>query len=179
MISESSYWKTPLLRTATWLERLFAKEETIDKSLARIEREIFVGFYAIRKLIPTFKLSNSTKQIKIDLQSFPIIKGETVDYFNKHNFDELFEIDAGTYEQRGLEFLCNQVIHSYVFNVVLNEDGSIKGFFIASDTTRHNKVYFVLLEQVVGVFRVVGRDYPEELHIQRDPKTGQWQEMSD
>jgi hypothetical protein len=179
MISESRYWKSPLLRTATWLERLIVKEEIFEKSLARIEREVFVGCYAIRKLIPTFKLSKSTKQTKIDLQSFPLALGKTVDYFNKHNFDELFEIDAGTSEQRDLEFLCNQVIHSYVFNILLKKDGSIEGFFIASDTMRHNRVYLVLLDQVVSIFRLVGRDYPKELHLERDPKTEQWQEVSE
>ncbi len=177
MISESRYWKIPLLRTATWLERLLVKEETSEKSLVRIEREVFVGFYTIRKLIPTFKLSNSTKQVKIALQSFPIIKGQTVDYFNKHNIDELFEIDASTHEQRDLEFVCNQFIHSYVFNVVLNEDGGIKGFFVASDSMRHSKVYFAPLGQILTVFRLAGRDYPETLHINRD-SDGQWQEVS-
>ena len=115
MISESRYWKTPLLRTATWLESLLVNEETVEKSLARIEREVFIGFYAIRKLIPTFKLSNSTKQTKIILKSFPLAHGKIVDYFNKHNLDELFEIDTDTCEQWSLELLCNQVIHSYIF----------------------------------------------------------------
>jgi hypothetical protein len=145
----------------------------------RVEREIFVGFYTIRKLISTFKLSKSTKQISVTLESFPATQGEIVDYYNRHNFDELFELDLGTQEQHDLEFLCNQVIHSYIFIIGLCEDGIIKGFYLTSDRMRHKKLYFVPLAQVVSLFRTVGRDYPKKIHLERDPQTDQWRDMQE
>jgi hypothetical protein len=50
VIQESYYWKAPLLRAANWLERLRIEESTAEHSLVRAERELIVGFYAIRKL---------------------------------------------------------------------------------------------------------------------------------
>jgi hypothetical protein len=47
---ESRYWKTPLLRAATWLERVQIQEQTPERTYVRIERELFLGFYVIRKL---------------------------------------------------------------------------------------------------------------------------------
>lgn len=176
MIHESRYWKTPLLRAATWLERLRVEEETSERSLVRVEREVFVGFYAIRKLISTFKISKSTKQLKFDIQWSPSIRGKSIDYFNKHEIDELFDLDTVTFEQRDLEFLCNQVVHSYIFVICLSEDGSVKGFFLASDTMRYQKVFFVQLMQVIQAFRTVGRDYPSNLKLERNPQTDQWEE---
>ncbi len=179
MISVSRYWKTPLLRAATWLQRLRVEEETSEKSLMRVEREIFIGFYAIRKLISTFKLSISTKQISVTLESFPAIQGEIVDYFNRHNFEELFDLDSVTQEQHDLEFLCNQVIHSYVFIIGLTEDGIIEGFYLTSDKMRHKKLYFVPLAQVISVFRAVGQDYPKKINLQREPQTDEWRDMQE
>ena len=159
MIHESLYWKAPLLRSANWLEHLRFDEKTEERALVRFERELFIGFYSIRKLLETFKLSVSTKSLVFHLQWSPCIK--MVDYFNAHRIDELFDLQAIKSEDRDLAFLCNQFIHSYV----------------SSDRTRHEKLYIVELNQVIHAFRTVGRDYPREQHLRRNAKTNQWEEI--
>jgi hypothetical protein len=84
VIHDSRYWKVPLLRIATWLEQLRFKNDTREKSLARVERDIFIGFYSIRKLMATFKVSDLTRQLLVILKTYPIIPGEVADYFNRH-----------------------------------------------------------------------------------------------
>ena len=175
MIQESSYWKIPLLRAATWLERVRLTGESAERSLVRVERELFVGFYAIRKLLETFTVSLETKSLQFQLQWSPCIK--LVDHQNAHRVDELFDLDQVQSEQRDLEFVCNQFIHSFVFVAAQNEDGSLAGFFISSDRSRHQKVYLVELSQVLLAFRTVGRDYPSRLHLRRNEKTHQWEQM--
>jgi len=54
MIWESYYWKTPLLRMARRLRALKTAGELSEKQLVQIERDIFIGFYSIRKLFETF-----------------------------------------------------------------------------------------------------------------------------
>lgn len=114
MIQESRYWKEPLLRAANWLENLRIKERAAERSLVRVERELFVGFYGIRKLLETFKLSSSTKNMRFALAWSPCIK--RVDYLNAGCVHELFDVQLVHIEERDLEFLCNQFIHSYVFH---------------------------------------------------------------
>jgi hypothetical protein len=93
MIYESRYWKEPLLRAASWLEKLRVRDETIDVSLARVEREVFIGFFAIRKLLDTFKVSSSTKKLTFNLSWSPCLA--QIDYLNAHRIDQLFGLDNG------------------------------------------------------------------------------------
>ena len=166
MISESHYWKRSLLRAATWLERLRIEETNEERVLVRVERELFIGFYAIRKLLDTFKISPSTRTMMLAMVWSPCIK--TVDYLNAHRIDELFDLDA---EQRDLGFVCNQFIHSYVFVPVQHEDGTLAGAYIALDEARNKKIYFVERAQILAAFRTVGRDYPTQQHMRRNEKT--------
>lgn len=176
MIQESKYWKQPLLRTASWLSSLQFKEtEITERALARVEREIFVGFYAIRKLLETFKVSSSTKELQLDIQTFHAKSGSKVDYLNRSDIDKFFELNDPIQEQRDISFLCNQIIHSYVFLISIRGNGGLAGFFVASDTMRSKKVYFVEIAQVINTFRQVGSDYPRVTTMRRNQKTDQWE----
>ena len=175
MIHESRYWKIPLLRGATWLAKLVVDDDNSEVALARAEREIFIGFYTVRKLLPTFKLSHSTKTLKAEVEWYPPTPGEEVDYFHRTEVDELFDLDSATKESRDIGFLCNQVIHSYVFLISLTEDQKIAGFYLASDTMRKKRLYFVTLETVLTLFRTVGRDYPTEGHFYFNDETREWE----
>jgi hypothetical protein len=150
------------------------KEATAEHSLARFEREIFIGFYAIRKLLETFKVSSQTRRLSLTLASSPSIG--VVDYMNAHRIDELFNLEIADFEQRDLEFVCNQFIHSFVFIPVQHENGSIAGAYIASDKAKREKIYFVELRQILLAFRTVGTDYPAKLLLERNEKTLQWEE---
>ena len=175
MIQESRYWKAPLLRTATWLERLHINDASRERALVRLERELFVGFYAIRKLLDTFKVSSEIRSMNFMIRWSPCI--QQVDFFNAHRIEELFDLTRTHVEQRDLPYLCNQFVHSYVFAPIENEAGSIMGVYVASDRLKSEKLYFVELNQILSAFRAVGRDYPQTLHLQRNERTNQWEEV--
>lgn len=175
MISESRHWKEPLLRTAAWLERWRFSEECVDRNMVRIERELFIGFYAIRKLLDTFKVSPETRQ-----QTYAMLwhaSTGTTDYLNWHRLVENFDLDTGNVEQRDLVFLCNQFVHSFIFMPVTNENRAFAGVFIASDKVRLGKVYFVGASEICRAFRTVGKDYPRQQSMRRNDLTGQWEEV--
>lgn len=178
MIHESRYWKTPLVRGANWLNRVVITEENDEAALARAEREVFIGFYAIRKLLQTLKLSESTRRLRSELEWFAPRPGQTVDYFHRSNVDELYDLDYPTKEVRDLGFMCNQVIHSYVFVNMTNEEGKLAGFFVSSDTMRRRRLYFFSLPVVVDAFRAVGRDYPKSGHYKFNEATSDWEVSS-
>jgi hypothetical protein len=91
VIYESRYWKEPLVRAASWLQKLRLEEATIERSLVRVERELFVGFYSIRKLLDTFKVSQPTRKLKFELEWAPSIG--RVDYMNWHRLEELYDFE--------------------------------------------------------------------------------------
>lgn len=172
MIWESSNWKEPLLTSANYLRRVRLKEGTSGRTCVRIEKEIFIGFYSIRKLLDTFKVSDATKAMTFHLSTHK--SRHQVDYLNWHKLQQNYDLSASTAETHDIRFLCNQFIHSYVFIPAEEEDGRLHGFFVASDRDKGKKCYFVELAQIVKAFRVVGNDYPARSEMERDPKTGQW-----
>lgn len=169
MIWVSSEWKEPLLKSAKWLRAVKFSDSTQERTFVRIEKELFVGFYSIRKLLETLKVSDSTKKHTFELEWYP--NKETVHDLNWHHLDRLYDLSSRRLETRGIGFLCNQFIHSYVFLVA--GDTEIEGVYIASDKIRNKKVYFVSLQNILRAFRVVGRDYPANLQFTRDPVTGE------
>lgn len=177
MIWESSYWKESLLKTATWLEKvkISGDDDVAEKVLVKVEKKIFIEFYAIRKLLDTFKVSDTTKNMLFLFEWYPCIK--LVDYMNSHRINELYNIeqDAKQEEYRDITYLCNQFIHSYVFVVVENDDGGIAGFYVSSDKMRNKKLYFVSIKNIVLALRTVGKDYPSRAELHRNPETGQWE----
>ncbi len=173
MIWESMYWKKPLLRAASWLEKVKIDDETYEQTLVKVEKEVFFGFYAIRKLLDTLKVSDKTKNMSFSLKWYPCIK--SVDYMNAHRIYELYELEKEGEEHRDIAYLCNQFVHSYVFQVVQNDKGNILGFFVSSDKTKQKKMYFISIENVILAFRTVGKDYPCRLGLVRNPTTGQWE----
>ncbi len=175
MIHESRYWKTPLIRGANWLQRLVVNDDNSESALARAEREVFIGFYAVRKLLPTFKVSPATKALTFEVQWFSPRQGQDVDYFHRSDVDVLFDLGNPHPETRDIRFLCNQVIHSYIFVNSVTKAGALDGFFVSSDTMIKKRLYFFPLPVVLNVFRTVGRDYPNSVSHFFNKETREWE----
>jgi hypothetical protein len=85
MISESWYWKQPLLETAQRLTLLKSATDVSEEQLVQFEKDIFIGFYSVRKLFEAqTKVTDATKEAKFDLNWHPN-KGEMVTWRNSHN----------------------------------------------------------------------------------------------
>ena len=91
MIWESVDWKKPLLSSAKWLRSVRLSERTRESTYVRIEKEIFFGFYSIRKLFEALKVSDSTRTFMYDLAWYPNRK--PVDHLNWHRLGELYDLD--------------------------------------------------------------------------------------
>jgi hypothetical protein len=57
MIWESHYWKKDLARLADCLRKRARQRQWSERSLAKMEKEVFIGFYSLRKLLEGKKLS--------------------------------------------------------------------------------------------------------------------------
>ncbi|MDQ0978532.1 hypothetical protein [Pseudomonas synxantha] len=174
VIHESYYWKNPLLRSSRWLEKAIINEHTSERILARAEREIFVGFYAVRKLLETFQLSTKTKALKYEISFFSAFNDANPDYFNRDKLQKHYDWKQQKLQTLDIEFICNQVIHSYIFILVLSDAGTIEGCYLSSDTMRKKKLFFIPTTTISDIFRKVGNDYPTDQHLTRNLKTGQW-----
>jgi hypothetical protein len=171
MISESWYWKQPLLEAADRFEALKSTGELSDEQLAEIEREIFIGFYSVRKLFESVaKITDATKAMEIQVEWHP--NREAVTWRNNHKISELYDLTVSNQETRALRFICGRIIHSFVFSPSFEEDGGLAGIFFTSDLDKDKKLYFLSINQVIKIFQRVGNDDPANIEWSTDPKTG-------
>ena len=159
MIWDSSYWKDDLLRRAKGLQRRRSQKEWGQAALSRVEQDLMLGFYSVRKLIEASKLSDAVAQQVIRVSVYPPT-GKQATKLNWHKLDELFDLDRSHEESRGLSYLCHQFIHSYIFMVRTHEAGGLEGFCFASDRQRVKGLYYLPVTEVIRLFREVGKDYP-------------------
>lgn len=165
MIHESSYWKNDLIKLANRLQLRLIQTRWGEKNLYTIEKEIFIGFYSIRKLIESRKISNSIKHKKYEIKSFAYNgKPESiVSYLHDLNYD-LKETQS---TQVTIIELCNQFIHSYHFIPFLPNGKNLVGFFFCSDHKRTSCIYLITLFDIIDIYRIVGNNYPNTLSIKR------------
>ena len=167
MIYESSYWKDDLLKLASRLERRLIQSRWGEKNFYTLEKEIFFGFYSIRKLIESQKVSDSLKLKSYEIRGFPHQKGgePSIEEFNGPKYD--FG-NAGICKLTILQ-LCNQFIHSYHFVPFISGGKNLIGFFFCSDLKKKSWLYFINVFDVVEIYRAVGQNYSSSIYIERLP----------
>lgn len=167
MIQESKYWKDDLLKLANRLELKTVQIRWGVKNFYTLEKDIFVGFYSVRKLIESNKISNSLSSKCYEVKEFPYIgKPESIiTYFKENDYD----MGKGNTSKITVAHLCNQFIHSHHFLPFLPNGKNLIGVFFCSDQKRMSCIYFIRLFDIADIFRAIGSNYPDKIEIQRLP----------
>ena len=165
MIHESSYWKDDLLNLANRLERRLLQTRWGDKNLFIIEKEIFFGFYAIRKLIESKKISNSISKCKHKIREFPYVGNP--DLLLTHMKENDYDFSKGKTANLTTVELCNQFIHSHHFLPFIPDSTHLVGFLFCSDRKRTSGIYMITIFDVVDIYRSVGSNYPTSMRMNR------------
>lgn len=173
MIWESHYWKEDLVRSAKRLRKRIKQRRWSETSFAKLEKEVFIGFYGVRKLLEAKKLSERLIKKRIPVQAFKFTGARPITYFNWNSkCGDAYDFEKPAKLSMSLMFLCNQVVHSYVFKEVFDEDGALSGIFINSDREKNRMLYYVPLAEIVKLFTRVGNDYPSRHQATFDPTRG-------
>ncbi|MEF7438292.1 hypothetical protein V4V36_13500 [Paenibacillus lautus] len=160
MIWESSYWKEDLLKLSDKINKVYLSTAYDDDMLVEFEKDIMIVMYSVRKLVEAKKLSHDTEQIQLKVKSFKNRKDVT--RFNWHRIQELYDLDTPSNESMKASYLYNQIIHSYIFLVSLNDEEIVEGFYFTSDRIRNQKLFFIELRELNRYINIVGNDYPIE-----------------
>ncbi|WP_434627175.1 hypothetical protein [Chromobacterium sp. CV08] len=167
MIHESSYWKDDLLKLANRLELRLIQTRWGEKNLYTVEKEIFIGFYSIRKLIESKKVSDSISRKKYSVHEFPY-RGNPIS-FATHFKDSEYDLRKSKITEMPVSALCNQFIHSHHFLPFLPNSKNLIGFFFCSDRQRTAGLYLITLFDIVDIYRSVGNNHPHTIQIKRLP----------
>ena len=171
MIWESESWKTPLLKLAKRFTSLKVAKELSEDLLAQIERDIFIGFYSVRRLTETpTKVTDQTRAMLLAVSKFANLKPVT--WRNNHRLDYLYDLSKSNQEKRDITFVCGRVIHSFIFAPCISEEGSLCGVFFTSDLDKDKFLLFMDIDEVITLFKQVGNDSPCLIESSLDPVTG-------
>jgi hypothetical protein len=170
MIWESAYWKEELLKSARILKKKRHQKVWQESSMARIEKTVMIGFYVVRKLMEARKLSDAVIHQKIPVKSHPH-RGKPVTLTNWDHIDRHYDFNSSHQTQRTLAWLSNQMIHSYVFIVSVDDEGGMDGIFFSSDKERNKAVHYLSVDRIVEIFETIGRNYPWRAQYRFNPET--------
>ncbi|MDO9420419.1 MAG: hypothetical protein Q7T66_07145 [Herminiimonas sp.] len=173
MILESWYWKQSLLETAQRIKSLKAAENVSEEQIVLLEKDIFVGFYSVRKLVETqVKVSDVVRHISLPICWYPN-KGIKVTWRNNNKLDELYDFDSGGGEVRDIWFISGRIIHSFIFSPLFTEEGSLEAILFTSDTDKDKRLYSMHIDKVIDLFTLVGNDNLSLIVWRQDPETGE------
>jgi hypothetical protein len=174
MIWESRYWKDDLLRQAKRLRARAQQKRWPGSSSAQVEQLLMGGFYAVRKLIESKKLSDSLSSKAIQVLEFAPT-GKRIHLYNWHHIDRLYKLDSSKGSKIDLFSLCHQFVHSYIFLLSFDEARKLHGVFVTSDRKRSSCLYYIDLQKIVDIFEQVGHDYPANGSFEWDEKKGDYE----
>jgi len=148
------------------------KKLSSDKIGAQFERDIFIGFYSVRKLIeaPT-KVTDATRNMQVKVTNYMSLN-KPVHHMNNHKIDELYDLENAHQEIRNLPFVAGRIIHSFIFMPYVDETDRLDGIFFTSDTDKDKRIYSMKIDDVIDIFERVGNDYPTKIFSFIDLESG-------
>ena len=78
------------------------------------------------------------RQVKIGV--YPST-GKRVHLMNHHRLDKLYDFEHAKDRTVTVEFLCNQIIHSYVFALFFDETNNFHSIAVASDRAKVKELF--------------------------------------
>jgi len=174
MIWESNVWKDDLLRKADMLESGQKQTRWVPAAFARVEHNLMIGFYAIRKLIEAKKLCDSIVGQSVDLVIYPST-GDIPNLLNWHHIERFYNFEKGSNEFRNLLYVCHQIVHSYIFVPIFSESQQgLSGILFTSDRQRSDILHFASVDEIIRLFRQIGHDYPKHSRQTWNSKKGDY-----
>jgi len=159
MIYESFYWKRDLAKRAAYLEEKLKQRRWDERSYTRLEQEIMLGFYSIRKLADAKKIPDKLVNKQITLMYFKS-RGDFIHHGNWANVDRHYHLADGKKITKTLAYVANQLIHSFVFLPVhLEATPLIEGIAFNSDRTKSEVLFTMKMSLIVDTFYRAATEY--------------------
>lgn len=172
MISDSIPWRHELWRIARRLERKTRQRHWTEQSSFRVEKDLMMGGYAIRRLLEARKLSDALVAKQIPITRHQRI-GPLPDVYNRHDTDVIYDFQNPVRDQITLAKLCNQIVHTFVLVLSCDEieepymgdDGvevegeyPFNGYFLASENERSKHCYFLEASTFISLCRSIATE---------------------
>lgn len=157
MITDSVPWREDLARASARLRSRLTQQRWSERTSYLVERDLLVGFYAIRRLIESDKTSIRVPRRRMPVRVLPLTGTEP------HKLDrwspwEHYDFDARSRGELDAQSLVHEFIHSFILMLSFDEDEHFTGVYVASDRTKKKRLYEVPLVAVIGLFEHVATE---------------------
>ena len=155
-------WKDDLLRMAERLKKRTKQKRWLESSSARFEKEIFISFYGVRKLLEADKFSGDIVKYKFSLKAYPS-RSKNVTKLNWYKIDKHYNLENPKVITKDVRWLANQIIHSYVFIPLFNDDfKNVHAILFASDREKNTRLFQLEIVDIIDFLKKAGNDYPDD-----------------
>lgn len=149
MITEGDLWKEDLSKTADKLLKRMVQKKWSKRSWFCLEKELFIGFYTVRKLIES---NQGTKELLDKTLKLAMFRRKTI---IKDDFDKFVPYDHEKPSKINVNVrdICNQFIHSYHLSP-FGSNNTLVGFLINSEFQSKKGIYLITIFDIVEIFRL-------------------------
>jgi len=173
MFSESYVYKDELLKYAKDLLKRKYQKKWFEKTYLIIEKEIFFGFFIIRKLCESIKISDHLKDKMYKVEKIYYKKPFNINLFNMYKILDYINLNNIKTDSINIEKICNQFIHSYyLFILHEKEDNNIK-VLLSSDHSKKKECLIMNIDTIASIFKEFGKNYPNKMESKYNQKTGE------
>jgi hypothetical protein len=155
MINDSVPWREELIAIASRLRRRGSQKRWTDRTYFLVERDIMFAAYSIRKLNEAGKLSTNLPKKRFSVQVFNLSGRIPSNILDRYSPEKFYDLEKGASGEVDLVTLYNQVIHSFMFTLILFEDGTTT-LLVASDRASKSHLYGVAVGTLCDLFEYIG-----------------------
>lgn len=164
MIEQVTHWRKELYRIAINLEKRYRQKRWTDRSEFSLEKQIFIGFYIIRKIMESKKCNKTLHGTNYRIYSSPYSQKSGIMQNINHPLND-YNLPVGELELISIKELCNQFIHSYHFVSAVPFGHQLVGFYFVSHNLRKEKIYYIQLIIIIEIFISFFKDQKIELKL--------------
>ena len=170
---ESSYWKEFLAETASDLQHIARPKRLTQRRYEIVERNIVISFFLLRRLIELHTVSGKVRDFRLKVFAWPST-GKLPTLLNNHRIEDLYDFSKEHAQTKKPMYICNQVIHSYSAVMVVDETRNWDSKLTVSDYDRKNCIWRIPVVAMVDLLRTASTDYPYQVKLTRNEKTGDY-----
>lgn len=158
MIDDSVPWRTELGKSALRLRRWDVQSRWTGRTYFLVERDIMMGAYSVRRLIDSGKTSAQLPKMRRSVRRYART-GRVPMVLDRFSPELFYDITSPTSDELTLAQLCNQFIHSFIFQLYEEESaGTSTALVFVSDRDRRKHLYGISLASLADTFDYVARE---------------------
>jgi hypothetical protein len=157
MIEQADYWRKDLYKLAKVIERRYRQKKWSSISFHNLEKEIFLGFFSIRKLIESKKVAKSICNLNYSITTYPYSTNNLSLWKNPNPLNN-YDLLNGISSNKSIEEICNQFIHSKIFIPFIPLNEELVGIYVCSDKYKSIELYYIQLITIIELYLSVSSD---------------------